>query len=377
MLFAVWVVILNSSGEVVESTDNVISLSFETVLPGGFGSASFVLLEEYRVLYNWYTKHLGKSVVFYSPIGETLYEGRIETMDLTATDLRVSCVGWYAAANDLTNGLIYPISTAKSASDIIIDAIDLVTDWNDYNYAEILDLSTDITPQDFTGDVKISESIEECLKYGDDSTPPQELHFAIWENKVPFLFIEPYPWEDPRWFVKLQNFVDLKGYSTSRSKANVYNKIQVLYDDPDIGKTFTAWAEDTDSQSVFGVREGTINIGQSQSGVAIVVRDIAIETFAYPRQSSRLSIGGLARTFLGIEKPIYYIRAGDQLRVSDFEAVPEGFVQSSTGWDVASAFITRTRYNADSGVLQLDLGTSKKNMDILMVRLGISAGSIK
>ena len=352
-------------------------LTFETLVNGGFGGAEFTIETTEWSAAQWYESYLGFHIVIFDSFGRRVYEGRIESISYVVNKgIQVSCLGYYTHAQDLTHGIIYPIGTPKSISDIIEETIDLSNQWWT-NKTGIEKTTIDITPQDFTGEQKLIDAIEECLKYGNDATPPKPMYFTIWEHRQPFLFSEPALTNFPDWQVYLKDIEVSQALSLSRSKENLYNRIQVLYDDPDIGPTFTDWKDDTVSQSLFGIREGSLNIGSSLPGVADVIAELAIENYANPEQSSTLKISGRVRSKShNIELP-YLIRAGELLRINDFDPSIAQQTKGTGGLDSNMAVVQKTSYNVERNSMSVTLGKKNVLMDILLARIGKSSASIR
>jgi hypothetical protein len=278
---------------------------------------------------------------------------------------------------DLTHGIIYPLGVPTSISEVINDTIDLSDQWwKDHSRIKVT--VTDITPQDFTGEQKLRDAIEAVTKFGDDGVTPVPIFFAIWEHRQPYLFAQPSIVDDePDWQVFVKDFGSGSGVTLSRTRRKLYNKIQVLYDDPDIGPTFTDWEEDVVSQGLFGVREGSLNIGPALPGIAETMADLAINSYSKPTQSSKLAISGRVYTQAGAPDLPYMIRAGQLIRVNDYDPTVAQVVSGEGGQDTAVAFINRTRYSAEKNTMELDLGKKNVALDLLMARLGMGSASVR
>lgn len=354
-------------------------LSFETVVPGGFGSCRITI--PVNTLYKTSSSNesfLNNYVIIYDLYGRVVYEGRVFNFDIDTKEAVLEVQGLYSLGEDLTNGLIYSISTATSISEMIVDACDLVSDWN-ANQTNIIVTSTDITPQDFTGETKITESIESILKYGSDDTIPNALHFGIWEDRKPYLWMEKDPnYSTPDWILYPSSIKEGEGFFQSTSLGDVFNKIQVIYNDPDIGQSFTGWYEDTDSQSIFGVREGTLNAGDGTAALAGLIGELAIKYYAYPSGTSSVGVSGFVRsTFSGRKDYPYMIRAGSLIR---YEGTPVLDLKKNYGYynPLSFSFVaTRTNYDLSNNTLSIDFSRRTRAMDMLLSRLGASTASIR
>ena len=377
LLIAIWKNYTESPSVFREMTDRFSGLSFGTILHGGFGTANFkVEVGGYNAI-RWYRDYVGHHVVIFDHYGRRLYEGRIDATEADSSGVSVNCVGYYAHAQDLTHGLIYPASTPTSISEMIEDTVDLSDQWWK-DHTQIVTTVTDITPQDFTGENKLRDAIEQVTKFGDDGIIPVPIFFAIWENRRPYLFAQPdIITDEPNWQVFVRDFGGGRGMTLSRDRRSLYNKIQILYDDPDIGAAFTDWEEDVVSQNLFGVREGSLNIGDALPGIATTMGELAIHSYSKPTQSSRLEISGRVYTQAGAPDFPYMVRAGQLVRVNDYDPTVAQVVTGESGEDAAVAFINRTTYNADRNTLQLDLGKQNVALDLLMARLGMGSSGIR
>lgn len=349
--------------------------TFETHLDGGFGKCSVTLDIRAEVSNYLYTKALGKRCRLYSVDGSVVHEGRIERSQLTEDQLTLSSLGNYIIGNDTLMGLIYPTSVPTSASDIIIDAIGLIDVWKK---GEIEITTTDITPLDFFGDVKVNQAIKEVLKFGDDSTPPDALHFQVWEDGLCNLVAEPpnLSEENPKFIIKVGE--DRARYSSTLSIEKVYNKIQAIYDDEDTGQTFTdPFEEDAQSQENWGVREGTINAGQVSEAVAILVAEIALAAYSKPEQTRGLTIDATNDSIVLGHKPIYLIRAGDIISIDETSRFGiTGLSVPPAGSGTTKAIVAKTSYNISSRTMTLTPGSKTQSFDLLLAQLGFSGGSV-
>jgi hypothetical protein len=377
LLIGIWKNYNEYPSDFKEMTDRFSGLGFDTILHGGFGAATFkVEVGGYNAI-RWYRDYVGHHAVVFDHFGRRLYEGRIEATDADAKGVKVACAGYYAHAQDLTHGIIYPAGVPTSISEMIEDTVDLSDQWWK-NHARIKLTVTDITPQDFTGEQKLKDAIDQVTKFGDDGVIPVPIYFAIWEHRMPYLFAEPdIRTEEPDWQVFVKDFGGSAGVTLSRNRRRLYNKIQVLYDDPDIGATFTDWVEDSVSQGLFGVREGSLNIGAALPGIADTMAELAIHSYSKPTQSSRLGISGRVYTKAGAPEFPYMVRAGQLIRVNDYDPAVAQLVSAESGEDAAIAFINKTRYNADKNTLQVELGKKNVALDLLMARLGLGSASVR
>ena len=174
----------------------------------------------------------------------------------------------------------------------------------------------------------------------------------------------------------VKDFSSSQGLSLSRSRSNVWNRIQATYDDPLIGGTFTDYADDPDSQRLFGLKEGSISVGSAPVEVANLARDLAIKAYANPEQSSKITIQGRVYTQAGAPDYPYMVRAGSMMQVMDYDPSVGQLVGGTSGVDSAVAFISRTTYNGDDNTVDLELGRKNVALDLLLAKIGVNSGSV-
>lgn len=357
----------------VEATFLHSDLSFGTAAHGGFQDCSFTIPVSGWNSVRWYRSYVGHHVKILDHLGRTVYEGRISDTESTSDGVKVNALGYISHATEIISGIAYPISTPTTASQIISDTVELSSVWNK-DKSMIQPTITDITPQDFTVDKKLQDAIEQAVKYGnDDILYPRPMYFAIWEGRRAYFYEEPLHLGETNWRVYMKDFASSSGLSLSRSRSGVYNKIQAIFDDPYVSGRFTAWAEDLDSQKLFGVRMATINAGSCVEEIATLVRDLALKSYAYPQQNSTFGISSRVYTAGGVADYPYMVRAGQVIQVMDYDPSASNMMLGSTGADATRAFILSTSYNASSNELSLELGTRNSSLDLLMARLGMSA----
>jgi hypothetical protein len=119
-----------------------------------------------------------------------------------------------------------------------------------------------------------------------------------------------------------------------------------------------------------------MNIGSTLPEIAIVVRDLAINAYAFPEQSSTIGISGRVYNAAGAPEYPYMVRAGQMLQVEDYDPSVAQLVGGSSGMDSATIFISRTNYSADDNTVELELGRKNIGLDLLMAKLGLNGGGI-
>ncbi len=380
LTICIWQTPRELASEFVGSTTRQTGLSFSTQAMGGFGDCSFTIPVSGWNAVRWYRSYLGFHVAIFDPYGRRVYEGRIEDAEAAPEGVNITCLGYFSNAKELTDGMIYLLGDSPTPTQLVKDAVDIAYNTNGLwqnDYSMIQKLTQNIGAQDFTGGRKLNDAIEEACKYGNDATVPKPMYFALWDHRRAYFYEEPDLSGTPAWRIFMKDFANGKGLSLSRTRSNVWNKIQVIFDDPDIGTTFTDWAENKDSQRLFGVREGSLSIGSSLLAIAEVIRDLAINAYAFPDQSSKISISGRVYNAASARDYPWMLRAGSLIQVMDYDPSVAQLVGGSSGLDSATMFISRTNYNADSNTIDLELGRRNVVLDLIMARLGYNGSNIQ
>jgi hypothetical protein len=351
--------------------------TYSTSIDGGYKTAFMEVYLPPTLARIVYSKVLGKKGVVYDELGNRVFEGKITKCEVGGKGIKMFFVGFYSQAKDLHFGLVYPTSTPTSISDVIEDVIDVGNTW-DTSKAFVENTITDITPLDFTGEKKLKDAIEEVLKFGNDDSPPKRMHFQVWDDRVCHLSSETdVDTDDPdyiAWVVPGTN----GAVATTLSIDNIFNKIQVLYDDPDLdGADFSAWYSDLESQDLYGLVEGSYSLGESTSNLAILVAQMLLTRYAKPEQSFTLNINRQTGYIKGKGgRKEHLMRAGQVVRVDSVDTAVDFGDSDNPGRAVAQGIVFSTSYNIGSGAISITLGTKAAAFDFLMTRLGYSVGSM-
>ncbi len=364
---------------VLYSTEKAVGLKFSTQLPGGFSSCSFTAPARGWEATKLYRLFPNTHVVVFDKWGRRLYEGRVEDRTLSNEGVAVQAEGYYTAANDVSAWITFPASGDYVVGDLVMHAVDMLspTFWaEDYSFISPNDLPLGAQDLEFMGEQKIVDIITKALSYGAGSVEMIPAHFALWENRRAHYFAEKQPSSGQYdWAVTID--IVNSDYSLSSSLKDVYNKVQTVFDHPTNGQTWLGYIEDKNSQALYGVREGTLNAGQTDTSIAEVAQELALKTAAYPEQQASFELQGKAKSVYGYMDELYMLRAGQLLRVDDFDDAGLQLMTGTVGKDLAIGFINRTDYDADKLTLSVELGHSSMTMDLLVARLGLSSGGLK
>lgn len=375
---------------IIESIVAPQDLTFGTKLHGGYFEARFSLLgplnksrERYRLL-------LSAHVTIHDYLGRRVWEGRVESAELTNVGVSFSVNGYYSHGGEVLDGLIYPggVGTETYAHDIIKDALGLsaqsfgsATTWSEGDVF-IKPTDVDLGYHDFSNDVRLSEAIEKATSYGYKTDDLRPVYFAIYNYRIAEFFPEPVMPPDFKndidWFIPASSFTYEGSWSMAMSRKNLWNKVWYLWDDnePDsVGPTLSAAAdEDALSQKMYGIREAVVNVNDVPEEVAQLVQDIFIDRNSRPRQSFSASITGSIKHMVGRVDEPYMIRAGDVIVVEDLDINVPLSASVVGGTNAAAGFVISTSYNYSDNTIKLEIGTDDKTLGIVLARWGIGGG---
>ncbi len=175
-------------GDPILSTNKIKDVSFETQLPGGFGTASFILPKMYYIGSEWEHAILGRLCKITDAGGDLAYEGTVEGVEEHPDGLTITCIGYYAQASFSNTWLVFPDGQDTPAA--MRELCGKVPTWNEttrvLNYMLI-----SCGPRDLRFDVKVQEAIEDLLKIPiQGAIPPL---FYLYEDCRPYYgWVETY-----------------------------------------------------------------------------------------------------------------------------------------------------------------------------------------
>lgn len=330
---------LTSPTFVENITQKVQGLRFTTKLNGGFYLCSFRLMADLPSAWEWITKR-----VFYRLVitdgPQTLWEGRIEDLGLTQGAASVVAYGYYSNLSDI------PYATAyDDNADVVLKAVLLAAATQINNESETwphID-ATDgpaITSAAATSyrDIYPKQIVEKLLAFYDD-TNNDKWYFAIWEDRIPYLFARDDSVAD--WLVNIRDFAR---FDLRHRGAELWNSCYAIYtSNGDLTRTDTA--NDTTSQEKYG--DGTTDlirrkvIPQLGTVVAAAAQSaragwIAEHKDIWPRLENMI-LGSTVYDINGVPTPSSWIRASDVIRVRDL-------VPASGALDAVERDALRTYY---------------------------------
>ena len=266
------------------------------------------------------------------------------------------------------------VETGSTSYDIAKFCADLNPYWED-DYSRISQLDrVPIGPLTLTRKDKIDGALSESKKFGyldtDNYSPAKrrELFYVMYDNRILELRRVPdITVDEPDWELSIHNILGQTPLKLDIKADDIANQIWVEYNDPYLeGNTYTLGTKDRNSIEKYGIREDVVGIGQATSDVADVVEELMIEHRTEPTYSSTLNIAGMAYTNHGVPTPVWKIRAGDLIRIMDFDIGIEGLSGDKLG---AISVVNKTNYKHASRTMSITLGTGDR-LDIMLKRLG-------
>jgi len=344
-----------------EMTNKVQGLRFSTHLHGGFWVCSFRLKADLPKAWEWITDKAFYRLVI-TDKSDVLWEGRIEDIGLSQGAVEVTAYGYYANLGDI------PYKTAYNDNfDVVVKAVLTA------NCPQISDDQSNITA---TGGPAITSAAKESyldiypkdivekLSQFSDSTYHGRWYFAIWEDRVPYLFRRAASSID--WLVTLADFNQFK---LKHQGANLWNSCYAAYKS---GGTLarTADADDASSQEKYNLKRQYVipDLGEVAAATAQSARDYWLEENKelYPSLEN-MALGGTAYDANGQRKSSALVRAGDVIRIRDLvpASVDAGSVQRDR---FRTFYIVETEYDMDNAELRIVPDTEKMSLDAILAR---------
>lgn len=299
--------------------------------------------------------------IFIENYGEDYSTGRQTTSGGSGTGLEISI--------DL-------VETGSTAYDIIKFLVDLNPYWKD-DFSRLSKLDRiPIGPFTYTRETTIEDALKEIAEYGyldsEDYSPARrrQFFFGVYNNRIPVLQkradIEV---DEPDWLLSVHNILKNQEFTLRGDSSRLVNHIFVTFNDPDLdGATTTPGKKDRDSIERYGLKQEVISIGEANEDTALLVEELAIEQKTQPSYSSTIRISGDIRDKNGVEFPLWKIKAGDLIKLTDIDTALLGLSGEKLG---AIAYVTQTRYDDKSKTMTVTLGSGKR-LDMMLKRLGVS-----
>lgn len=363
-------------------TDKVEGLQFSTALHGGFKdcrlSIPLDLAQSWLYLHreNVQGRHFAHLEI--NEGSRTVWEGRIMEVELRVErgfrGLSIKAMGYWNSCRDRyydagdTGNTDWTTGGPHTIDDIIKELLTKECPDINSNQSNIAASTSDVeglvlTDRDYPQNI-IIDSLAPLV---DDGDAPW--YFAIWEDRIPYwaerAITSPIDWQ-----VWLR---DLSSLRLAQSAIHLRNAVL-----PVVGTTEGTAASDTDSQTLYPVRDVILNLPTGiPTASANQARDSALTERKLPRQSTAFAIdgrvydsqgGALAAAGAIAEAPLWRVRAGDTIRIQDL--VPFS-ASSPTLDDVRTFYILETRYNASRNSLQVQPDRPTNDLGSIMARLNL------
>lgn len=339
-------------------TTKVQGLKFSTRLSGGFHTCTFRIKADLPEAWDWIS-----NFVFYrvkiTDVNKTLWEGRIEDIELTAGHAGATAYGYYANLTDV------PYNTAyNDVASVVIKAVLTA------NCAQISSDQSNINATDTTItsaadssylDIYPDKLFEKLLTFSDSTNG--KWYFSIWEDRIPYLKKRDASSLD--WQV---NLGDLARFRLKHRGGDLWNSVYVIYEDGGIART--ADAVDTNSQAKYGLtREYVIpDLGTVVAGAAQNARDGWLEDHKdiFPKLEE-ITLGDTVFDANGVSYPSSWVRAGEVIRIRDLVPVTSDLdvVERDA---LRTFFIVETNYNADNRQNRIVVDTESTDLDAILAR---------
>jgi len=341
-------------------TSKVEGGQFSTRLNGGFHIFSWRHKADLPEAWDWLIERLFYRVII-TDQGHTLWEGRIEDVELTIGYVRVTAYGYYVSLTDEIETTAYNTTADAVIKTMLTDHCPQIA--SDQTHIEATDTTiTSAASADYL-DKTPQEIVEMLLPFGDSGL--NSFYFAIWEDRIPYLTekaITTITWQT--------SLADMVMFSLTHIGGDIANRTYTLYDG-----VRTAVANDLASQKKYG--DGTTplvrmqkskkkDVGAVAAAAAQSYRDAELSIYKTIRpRLSDIAIGDRILDTKGVVKPSAWVRAGDVIRVVDL--VPTSEDVDTVVLDAKRTFFIReTEYDMDTHRLKIVPDSSISTLDALL-----------
>jgi hypothetical protein len=319
-------------------------LKFSTRLHGGFNTCSFVIPANPATTWDWLNRKMCCRLVI-DDNSRTIWEGRVEGVEPQPRQQTIDAYGYYAALTDQPYSTAYNDTTGNVIKAMLTAACPVIS--SDQSHIDVTGTTVDSAAGGKYLDRSVKDLVEMLAGFSDASG--NAFYFAVWENRIPYFFKRILSSVD--WKVSVQ---DTQNYNSMLGMTNLWTSCYAIYTS---GGVLTRTATVTDAAAVtkWGIDRTYVipNLGE----VGATAADNAAASWVADNKNilpnvSNLTIGGPALDANGVEWPVYFIRAGDIIRLDDW--LPVSTALSTVERDALSTFfITQTSYSADNNKLTI------------------------
>jgi len=228
-----------SSPVIIEDlTTQVENLRFSTKLSGGYNACSFTMQKTIMDSWKWMTDR-----AFYRLIVEDgqkiLFEGRVEDRSIVGGSLGVTAYGYYANLTDIPYNTAYNAVASVVVKAILTAVCTQIS--SDQTNIDTTDIAITSAADSSYLDIYPQQLVEKLLAFS-DSGNTGKWYFAIWEDRIPYMYERSVSSVD--WLVNLR---DLARFRLTHRGADLWNAAYAVYANGGLART--ADADDTDSQN--------------------------------------------------------------------------------------------------------------------------------
>lgn len=317
--------VVNQKGRPLAFPDpgQISGLRFSTVLPGGFGECRFVYEPSDRIdAARWKSNMMGQHLEIWEAADIAFYG----ILDEPAHDVlggKVDCLarGYYSTLSEI---LYTPVNTSTYAFLAAVGHLLAGTGGGDgfgFRGSYIDGATTRITD---TG-----ESVQIQIGSSGLETPREAIELWTGLGDVSGNRYWPAVWDSRQLEIRLEGAGARTWYCRKdqlsqgifrASRLDVRNHIRVSYiDTADSVRKTTAAVEDLPSQKRYGKRQILHTAGELSGAQALQLADSILAKLKDPRDRPAVALRGGVMDGGGVERPLWYVRAGDTLIAQDLD----------------------------------------------------------
>ncbi len=341
-----WIRIRDTAGTDIETRLRTghKDLSFGTRMPGGFWECSMLFPCDRVTAFDWYDNQFGYRLTIYEA-DEVVWDGRVEDMEIVDEGVRITARGYWANCSDVPFNATY--AGTESAGDVIKAALTASCSQIAADQTNI-DNGVVVAPIEYLDNKYPATIFEELGEAGSAGTP---WYAYVYEDKT---FCFRARGTSVNWEIGMRN-LSAGAVSLTRSLKEVWNSVAAEYTDGTT-KLVTGTAADAASTAKYGLmRRRVLSGGAAPAVYGTAIRDVFLTEHKNTPQRSSLKIDGCVygagAGSQGEMSPLWRLRAGDRLRITDL--VPSATTASDAPDGLRIFHVLETTYEYENNTLSL------------------------
>lgn len=371
---------ISYDGKVYQISRNVSNVKFDTVIDGGYDVATITVDGNIIRPINQYSDLLNMDVIIEDDKGHRCFRGLVGNINIGSTGGTIDCVGYYRTYGWFDYGKVYAGTSDVTSTKIlreISDANPFIANSNaidrDDEWDTIQQAFGGIGPVDFSESVVSGEeAIGRVLEMGRIGISVEAVYMAIYNDPVPVLKYTSNTITAADFVLTRSNYAyNNTGFSAKGSLSDSFSAVNTTYTDTNNKTFYTPYTVNLRLLGRLGFRKKGIT-SNSQSGAyeSTAIVQQAANDFQNMMSADQYQVSGYVyRNGMNTRVPVYYIRAGDTVKVE----TPYGYenIYKNSSMNATEFYVGKTSYDANSGVMIITPINDPKKSEIFSARLKV------